>query len=366
MGIPCRHIRPANAGRTTSRTMILSPFSGWTPSKPPLTSLSVFTFAPPVFLPPPPPQPPGGERYKHMRRQANAGNTPPKSEWRPLVDEMMNLIPDLGEHGLDEELAEALTAGFDAFRECTRLFASVPFLFEDAATYRELVRGVHAAVERAQAAHLRVDVRLRRGGATGALLALVNDVLTVKVNTPLDPPNTPAEYSALLQKLDALSQKGASRGPLFQPHGGREIPEAVVHELALIPARPSADGPPVVTLPPEQIDAIAAAVRRSVSESQPKGKAASGKKPGNRTLEERGEMKKLNVYRRIHALYDRREGPQVGRRERFLMHLKTAEEHLDLRHQITDAGLTLDLKLIKNALACIEGQKKATEVAKAD
>lgn len=276
------------------------------------------------------------------------------------MDEMMSNIPDLQGHGLDNELGEALTAGYEAVRECTRLFASIPFLTADATTYRELAGRVHAAVERASVAHLSVDVRLRRGGATGALLALVNDARTVRANVPLDPPTDPAEYVACLQTLEVLQQSGTGHGTLFQQHEGRGIMEAVVHELALIPARP------VITLPPEQIEAIAAAFHRSAPGPQPRGHAASRGKPGNRTLEEKGELKKLNIYRQIDALYDREEGLRVGRRERFLLRLQNAGEHRDLREQIAAAGLTLDHQFIKNAISCIAGQKQAKEVAKAD
>lgn len=93
------------------------------------------------------------------------------------------------------------------------------------------------------------------------------------------------------------------------------------------------------------------------------GSGTTDRQRGNRPLEET-DAAKLNVYRLIHAantVFEPAGGKRKGRPTRFLSHLTSAAEHKQLRESITEAGLTLSLELIRQAVDTMtkKGKKPA-------
>lgn len=169
-----------------------------------------------------------------MAMWALAGEPPPVQKWKSHLDSMVRQTPDAPAPGLDADLHATCTAAWTAVRECKRLLLAVPFLRKDRETYQELSAGVHEAVERAQRAQSRIDVRLRQNGGGGALTSLVNDALTVRANAPLEPATAQTDYKKQLDKLDHL-YLGTFGVKVFQKHGGKAITEAVFDELCQVP-----------------------------------------------------------------------------------------------------------------------------------
>lgn len=131
--------------------------------------------------------------------------------------------------GLDSELATAYRAVVVGIRECTRLVASIPYLWENEGEYRRLAACVADAATAARAAYMAVDIRLRRAGGPNLMLDALNDVLTVQGRAPLDPTATPGGLNAILTNLYTR------RAELLPRVEGRMCIDRMLDQLARVP-----------------------------------------------------------------------------------------------------------------------------------
>ncbi|HEX4607905.1 MAG TPA: hypothetical protein VH092_06855 [Urbifossiella sp.] len=167
---------------------------------------------------------------------------PPPPASRPTfagrVGARISQIKTVPPPGLDPDLADAYTAMATAVRECTRLQATLPALWTDAAEYRRLAAAVHAAADGARTAYDRIDIRLRRAGGPGVMLDTLNDVLTFQGRAPLDPRTRPGGLNAIVTHLFSMAEE------MFPLVEGRGVLERMCDQLAHLPPAPSPSPPP--------------------------------------------------------------------------------------------------------------------------
>ncbi|QDU23379.1 hypothetical protein [Urbifossiella limnaea] len=191
--------------------------------------------------------PAGDHRLVAIRRAALDAPTEPPATGHPTrrpapthlqrIDAQAAAIDTRPPHGLDPELAEAFVATAVAFRECTRLIDSAPALWEDAAAYRRLAAGVHAAADALRPALDAVDTRLRRAGGPHVMREALNDVLTLQAHAPLDPAGRRGGLNAV---VTGLFRHGDT---LFGRVDGRGLLDRLRDQLARFPPVPG--GAPV-------------------------------------------------------------------------------------------------------------------------
>lgn len=162
------------------------------------------------------------------------------------VDALVSRIHTARPRDLDADLADAFETAAIGVRECTRLIASIPYLWADDGEYRRLAARVADAAAAARAAYLAVDIRLRRAGGPNPLLAVVNDVLAVQGRAPLAPAG---EIEAILTHLYA------NRAGLFFTGTEQGCIDRMLEQLARVPpsdgARPLAQGTPTLRETPD-------------------------------------------------------------------------------------------------------------------
>jgi hypothetical protein len=151
-----------------------------------------------------------------------------RSGWQADVDALVSAISCERPVGLEPPLADLFEASAVAVRECIRLIAAVPHLWERPDDYRTLAEEVARVVEQARAVYLQLDIRLRRAGGPNAVLEALNDALTVRQHAPT-PPITVRELNPILTRLYT------ARSRWFNRVEGRGIIDRMLDQLARVP-----------------------------------------------------------------------------------------------------------------------------------
>lgn len=160
----------------------------------------------------------------------NGGEPMPatNANWRAAIDARVSQLHCTRPPGLDPALGDVYEGVARAYRECSRLIASVPYLWERPDDYRVLAASVTTAAAAAKAAYMAVDVRLRRAGGENVALGALNDALTISSNAPA----TPKTVGAL---NPVLVQLHTNRAEWFPPVDGRGVLDRLVEQLARVP-----------------------------------------------------------------------------------------------------------------------------------
>ncbi|WP_145238582.1 helix-turn-helix domain-containing protein [Urbifossiella limnaea] len=183
---------------------------------------------------------------------------PSQPVWAKAIDEQVSKLCVEPPPHLDPELAEAFTTVAVGIRECTRLIASVPYLWSNLDQYRRLAARVAESAAAARAAYRSVDVLLRRAGDPNAILEALNDVLTVHRRAPLDPNPRRDGLNA------AITGLYTKRAGLFARVEGRGIIDRMLDQLARVPPATST----TVAHPPQNATPPADSTPQALTEKQ--------------------------------------------------------------------------------------------------
>jgi len=153
----------------------------------------------------------------------------PWPDGQKSIDEQVSGIRIDPPPGLDYELAGTFRAVANGIRECTRLVASIPHLWRCEEEYPILATSLATVAKAAEVAYLAVDIRLRRAGGPNNLLAILNDILTIRNNAPVDPSTVSGGVNAILTRLYT------TREERFRRVNGLGCIEQILNQLAAVP-----------------------------------------------------------------------------------------------------------------------------------
>lgn len=164
---------------------------------------------------------------------ADTPKGPAAVNWQATVDEQVSALYCGRPNDLDPALADVFETVALAIRECARLIASVPHLWQRMDDYRTIAETISCTADRARVAYLAVDIRLRRAGGPNAVQDALNDVLTIRREAPTTP-KTLDELNRVLTRVYS------NRSRWFQTVDGRRIVDRMLDQLARVPSLPSA------------------------------------------------------------------------------------------------------------------------------
>jgi hypothetical protein len=165
----------------------------------------------------------GSEGLKPKLNQGQAS-----LDWKVTVDSQVSGIYSERPQGLDRILSDVFHAVAVAVRECTRLIASIPHLWQRPDDYCLMAKTISDAVSHARTSYLGADVRLRRAGGTNAVLKSLNDTLAIRSFAPTELKNT-SELNPILTRLYTNREKW------FQAVEGRGVIDQMLEQLAHCP-----------------------------------------------------------------------------------------------------------------------------------